>query len=297
MKRSVIQEKLAKFRSARPGITLRSIRARKSAIKSAREMIGGSTMRSWLNRAGVEGVLGLLVISFAVPAPAAEITVLAGMGVVSGVSDLAPAYEKLTGHSVVVRFEQAAAMNEKINSGAPADIAALQPEQVDNFIKQGKMVAGTKTNFAQAGVGVAIKTGAPRPDISTVDAFKNAMINARSIGYSQGGSGLIAAKVMEKLGIADQLKAKTKFINGLPVAEVVAKGDVEIGLQQINVIIPVEGADYIGPLPKELQDTVRFAGGVLTVSKQKELARAFLNFIASADAGPLLRRSAMEPWH
>jgi molybdate transport system substrate-binding protein len=254
-------------------------------------------MRSRLNPATVVGVLGLLAISFAVPAPAAEITVLAGMGVISGVSDLAPAYEKLTGHSVVVRFEQAAAMNEKINSGAPADIAALQPEQVDNFIKQGKMVAGTKTNFAQAGVGVAIKTGASRPDISTLDAFKNAMINAKSIGYSQGGSGLIAAKVMEKLGIADQLKAKTKFINGLPVADVVAKGDVEIGLQQINVIIPVEGADYIGPLPKELQDTVRFAGGVLTVSKQKELARAFLNFIASADAGPLLRRSAMEPWH
>ena len=254
-------------------------------------------MRSWLNPAGVAGALGLLVISCVVPAPAAEITVLAGMGVISGVTDLAPAYERLTGHSVVVRFEQTAAMNEKINSGAPTDIAALQPEQVDNLIKQGKMVAGTKTNFAQAGVGVTVKAGASRPDISTVEAFKNSMIKANSIGYSQGGSGIIAAKVMEKLGIADQLKAKTKFINGAPVAEVVAKGDVEIGLQQINVIIPVEGADYIGPLPKELQDTVRFSAGVLTVSKQKELAKAFLNFIASADAGPLLRRSAMEPWH
>ena len=253
-------------------------------------------MRSWLNPGAVAGALGLL-ISFAVPTHGAEITVLAGMGVISGVTDLAPAFERLTGHSVVVRFEQAAAMNEKINSGAPADIAALQPEQVDNFIKQGKMVAGTKTNFAQAGVGVAIKTGASRPNISTVDAFKNAMINAKSIGYSQAGSGLIAAKVMEKLGIADQLKSKTKFINGLPVAEAVAKGDVEIGLQQINVIIPVEGVDYIGPLPKELQETVRFAAAVLTVSKQKELARAFLNYIASADAGSLLRRSAMEAWH
>ncbi len=254
-------------------------------------------MRSWLNRASVAGAVGLLIASFAAPASSAEITVLAGMGVISGVSDLAPAYEKLTGHSVIVRFEQAAAMNEKINTGAQADIAALQPEQVDNFIKQGKMVDGTKTNFAQAGVGVAVKAGAPRPDISTVEAFKNAMINAKSIGYSQAGSGMIAAKVMEKLGIADQLKPKTKFINGLPVAEAVAKGDVEIGLQQINVIIPVEGADYIGPLPRELQDTVRFSAAVLTASKQKELARAFLNFIASADAGPLLRRSAMEPWH
>jgi len=259
-------------------------------------MSGGNIMRIWSN-AGIAGALGVLVISFAAPAQAGEITVLAGMGVISGVSDLAPAYEKLTGHVVSVRFEQTAAMNQKINSGAQADIAALQPEQVDNLIKQGKMVAGTKTNFAQAGVGIAIKAGASRPDISTVGAFKNAMINAKSIGYSQGGSGIIAAKVMEKLGIADQLKAKTKFINGLPVAEAVAKGDVEIGLQQINVIIPVEGADYIGPLPKELQDTVQFAAAVLTVSKQKELAKAFLNFIASADAGPLLRRSAMEPWH
>jgi molybdate transport system substrate-binding protein len=254
-------------------------------------------MRNGLRPAGIAGALTALVIWFAMPAQAAEITVLAGMGVISGVSDLAPAYEKLTGHTVTVKFEQAAALNAMINSGAQADIAALQPEQVDEFIKQGKMVAGTKTNFAQAGVGVAVKTGASRPDISTVAAFKNAMINAKSIGYSQAGSGLIAAKVMDKLGIADQLKPKTKFINGLPVAEAVAKGEVEIGLQQINVIIPVEGADYIGPLPKELQDTVRFAGGVLTASKQKELARAFLNFIASADAGPLLRRSAMEPWH
>jgi molybdate transport system substrate-binding protein len=254
-------------------------------------------MRSWSTPAGVAGALGLLVVSFTAPAQAAEITVLAGMGVISGVSDLAPAYEKLTGHSVIVRFEQAGAMNQKISSGAQADIAALQPEQVDSFIQQGKMVAGTKTNFAQAGVGVAVKAGAPRPDISTVEGFKNSMMKANSIGYSQAGSGIIAAKVMEKLGIADQLKAKTKFINGLPVAEAVAKGEVEIGLQQINVIIPVEGADYIGPLPKELQDTVRFSAGVLTVSKQKELAKAFLNFIASADAGPLLRRSAMEPWH
>src|SRR5215470_17778774 len=251
-------------------------------------------MRNWSTTMGVAGALGLLIV---VPVQAAEITVLAGMGVISGVSDLAPAYEKLTGHTVTVRFEQAAAMNQKINSGAQADVAALQPEQVDNFIQQGKMVAGTKTNFAQAGVGVAIKTGASRPDISTVDAFKNAMINAKSIGYSQGGSGLIAAKVMEKLGIADQLKTRTKFIDGLPVAEVVAKGDVEIGLQQINVIIPVEGVDYIGPLPKELQQTVQFAAAVLTASKDKNLARAFLNYIASADAGPLLRRSAMEPWH
>ena len=251
-------------------------------------------MKRWpMAVVGLVGMLGLL----AGPVQAAEITVLGGMGVVSGLHDLAPAFEKMTGHKVIVRFVQTADINQKINSGAPADIAALQPQQVDAFIKDGKMVAGTKTNFVQAGVGVAVKTGARRPDISTVEAFKTAMLKAKSIGYSRGGSGLISAQVMEKLGIADQLKAKTKFIDGIPVAEVVAKGEVEIGLQQINVILPVKGADYIGPLPKELQETVKFSAGVLTTSKQPEVAKAFLRFIASAEAAPLLRKSGMEPWH
>ena len=227
---------------------------------------------------------------------AAEITVLAGMGVVSGVRDLGTAFERMTGHKVIVRFEQTADLIKLINASVPADIAALQPLQVDAFIKDGKMVAGTKTNFAQAGVGIAVKSGARKPDISTVDAFKAAMLNAKSIGYSQGGSGIISAQVMQKLGIADQLKAKTKLIDGIPVAEVVAKGEVEIGLQQINVILPVKGADYIGPLPKELQETVKFSAAVLTVSKQSEVAKAFLKFIASAEAAPAIRKSAMEPW-
>jgi len=251
-------------------------------------------MKRWpMAVVGLVGMLGLL----AGPVQAAEITVMGGMGVVSGLHDLAPAFEKMTGHKVIVRFVQTADINQKINSGAQADIAALQSQQVDAFIKDGKMVAGTKTNFAQAGVGVAVKTGAQRPDISTVEAFKTAMLKAKSIGYSRGGSGLISAQAMEKLGIADQLKAKTKFIDGIPVAEVVAKGEVEIGLQQINVILPVKGADYIGPLPKELQETVKFSAGVLTTSKQPEVAKAFLRFIASAEAAPLLRKSGMEPWH
>jgi molybdate transport system substrate-binding protein len=189
----------------------------------------------------------LLGLSGERPAQAAEITVLAGMGIVSGVRDLAPAFEKATGHKVVVVFEQTPVLNRMIDTGAPADIAAVQPQQVEALIKQGKMVAGTHTNFAQAGVGVAVKAGAPKPDIGTVAAFKAAMLNAKSIGYSRGGSGNIAADVMVKLGIADQLKARTQFIENRPVAEAVAKGEVEVGLQQINVIIPVAGADYIGP--------------------------------------------------
>ncbi len=253
-------------------------------------------MTKWSTPAAVAGVIGALALLGSIQVPAAEITVLAGMGNVSGLRDLGPAFEQMTGNKVIVSFEQAPVMNQKINSGTLADIAALQPSQLDAYIKEGKIVPGTHTNFSQAGVGVAVKAGAPKPDISTPEAFKVAMLRATSIGYSRGGSGLIAAKVMENLGIADELKARTKFIDGTPVAEAVAKGDVEVGLQQINVILPVAGADYVGPLPGNLQETVKFAAGVLAVSKEPAAAKAFLKFIASPEAGPLLRKSGMEPW-
>ena len=228
---------------------------------------------------------------------AAEITVVAGMGNVSGVNDLAPAFEKASGHKVMVRFVQAADLPAFIDANTPADVIAAGPEALAGFLAKGKVVAGTRVDFAKAGVGVSVKAGAPKPNIATVEAFKTAMLDAKSIGYSNGGSGNIAAKVMEKLGIATQLKDRTKFINGRLVAEDVAKGEIEIGIQQINVLVPVPGADYVGPLPGELQDYVLFSLGVLAVSKEPEAAKAFQRFAAAPEAAPILRKSHMEPWH
>jgi molybdate transport system substrate-binding protein len=179
-----------------------------------------------------------LALSGGLPAQAAEITVLGGMGVVSAIRDLAPAFEQKTGHKVIISQEQIPTMNEKIGSGAPADVAAIAPYAAAEWTAKGKIVAGTATNFAQAGVGVAVKAGAPKPDISTVAAFKAAMLAAKSIGYSRGGSGNVAARVMEKLGIADELKARTQFIDGRPVAEDVAKGLVEVGCSRSTSSFP-----------------------------------------------------------
>jgi molybdate transport system substrate-binding protein len=228
---------------------------------------------------------------------AAEITVLAGMGNVSGIRDLAPAFERASGHKVMVRFVPTADLPGLIDSNAPADVVTAGPEAIDGFIAKGKVAAGTRVDFGRAGVGVSVKAGAAKPDIANVEAFKRAMLNAKSIGYSNGGSGNIAAKVMEKLGIAAQLKDRTKFINGRPVAEAVANGEVEVGIQQINVLLPVPGADYVGPLPGELQDYVLFSLGVLTVSKQQDVAKAFQKFAAAPESAALLRKSSMEPWH
>jgi molybdate transport system substrate-binding protein len=229
---------------------------------------------------------------------AAEITVLAGMGNVSGINDLAPAFERASGHKVVVRFVPAGDLPGVVNSNAPADVLTTGPRAIDDFIAGGKVVAGTRVDFGKAGVGVSVKAGAPKPDIGNVEAFKRAMLNAKSIGYSSGGfgSGSIAAKAMEKLGIAAQLKDRTKFIDGRPVAEAVANGEVEVGIQQINVLLPVPGADYVGPLPGELQDYVLFSLGVLAVSKQQDAAKAFQAFAIAPESAALLRKSSMEPW-
>src|SRR5712671_7529311 len=149
---------------------------------------------------------------------------------------------------------------------------------------------------SRAGIGVAVRACAPKPDISSADAFKRSMLAAKSVAYSRAGaSGLYAAKLMERLGIADEMKSRTRLVDGVPVAEVVAEGEAEIGMQQINVILPIAGADYVGPLPAELQGYVDFAVGVLAVSKQPAAAQAMVEFMSSPEAAPLIRKSGMEP--
>jgi molybdate transport system substrate-binding protein len=245
--------------------------------------------------AAVAGFLGVLGVMTHAPARAAEIVVLTNLGVVSAVRDLAPAFERASGHKVIVSFELGSAMMQKINSNAPADLVTQTPDVIDSLIKQGKVV-GERVDFARAGIGVAVKAGAPKPDIGSADAFKRSMLAAKSIAYSRAGaSGVYVANLMERLGIADQVKDKVKLVDGVPVAELVAKGNVEIGMQQINVILPVAGIDYVGPLPSELQSYVVFASGILAVSKAPEAALAMARFMAAPEAGPLIRKSGMEP--
>jgi molybdate transport system substrate-binding protein len=184
---------------------------------------------------------------------------------------------------------------QKVNSNAAADLVTHYPETIDDLITQGKVV-GSRVDFARAGVGVAVKAGAPKPDISTPEAFRRAMLAAKSIAYARtGASGVIAAKVIERLGLAEQLKDKTKLVDGIPVAEVVARDEAEIGMQQINVILPVAGADYVGPLPAELHGYVDFAVGVLAVSKEYDATQELVKFMSSPEAVLLIRKSGMEP--
>jgi molybdate transport system substrate-binding protein len=246
-------------------------------------------MTKWTNALGCLAVLGVLGHG---AAQAAEITILGGMGVISGVRDLAAGFQSATGHKVNAVFEPN--VMAKVNAGAPADIVALNPPAIDDLIKGGKIV-GARVDFARAGIGVAVKAGAPKLDLGTVDAFKRAMLNATSIGYSTAGSGLMVAKIMQDLGLTEPLKARTKFLDGFPAAEAVARGEVEIALQQVNVILPVAGAELGGVLPAELQQYNAFAAGVLAVSKEKEVATAMVKFMGAPENAALVRKSGMEP--
>jgi molybdate transport system substrate-binding protein len=239
-------------------------------------------------------LLGALAAWASTPAQAAEITILVNQGALSGVRDLAAGYEKATGHKVVIDFVGLPEQAEKIKTDAPGDLVVNFMPAFDELIKAGKVI-GPVIEFARAGNGVAVKAGAPKPDISTAEGFKQAMLNAKSIGHSNGGTGPYNTRLFQKLGIYDRIKDKIKIITGKPVAVAVAEGEVEIGIQQTNVIQPVAGTTYLGPLPPELIEYGHFGVAVRNVSKNEAVARDLIKFITSPEAAALLRKSAMEP--
>jgi molybdate transport system substrate-binding protein len=240
------------------------------------------------------GLLGTLGICSLQPAAAAELTVLLNQATQSGVRELAAAFEKATGNKVVVSFQGGPALNEKINAG-DGDLASLGLGQFEEFVKNGKIAGDSVTEYARVGNGVTVKTGAPKPDISTPDAFKRAMLEAKSIGHSNAGTGPFNTRLFQKLGIYDQIKDKIKIVTGGFVARAVADGEVEIGIQQTNVIQPFPGTDYVGPLPAELMEYGRFGVGMLTTSQHPDEARAFIRFMVDPANAALLKKAAMEP--
>src|SRR2546427_9267129 len=228
------------------------------------------------------------------PARAAEITILVNQGALSGVRDLAAGFEKASGHKVVIDFVGLPEQAEKINTDAPGDVVVNFMPAFEDLIKRNKVV-GSVVEFARAGNGVAVKAGAPKPDISTAEGFKQAMLNAKSIGNSNAGTGPYNTRLFQKLGIYDQIKDKIKIVQGKPVAVAVADGEVEIGIQQTNVIQPVAGTQYLGPLPPDLIEYGHFGVAVRNVSKNQDVARELIKIMTSPPASALLRKTAMEP--
>jgi molybdate transport system substrate-binding protein len=224
----------------------------------------------------------------------AQIKILSGGAMRSLMLDVAPLFERASGTKVDIRFALTSVLQKEIEDGAVFDVALLPRPELDALAQAGKIAAGTQTDVTRSAVGLAVRAGAPKPDIGTVDAFKRTLLAAKSVGYSDGPSGAYIANLFERLGIADAMKPKAKLTSRL-VAEIVAEGEAEVGMQQIVAILPVKGAELVGPLPSELQNIIVYAAGLAAGSTQSGAARTFIAFMAMPEVVDLIRAKGMEP--
>jgi molybdate transport system substrate-binding protein len=211
-------------------------------------------------------------------------------------SDLGPQFERASGYKPVVVTDVAAVMKRRIESGEPFDLAVLVDFQADDLIKAGKLLADTRADVMKAGIGVAVKRGAPKPDIGTVEAFKRTLLDAKSITYlKEGASTIYLDRLFAQLGIAEALRAKTVKPETETVSERVAQGEVELGIIVIPNILSVAGAELVGPLPPEVQSYIVFTAAVSAQSAHQQAARDLIKLLTSPATVPLLKAKGMEP--
>jgi len=240
------------------------------------------------------GVAAVLSVS---SAGAAEIKVLASNGVKSALEELAPAFERDTGNKLVIAFGLAAALKRQIEAGEAFDVAILTSAGIEDLAKQGKIDGASRAPIARSGVGIGIKKGGPRPDIGTAEAFKRTMLSAKSITWAkEGQSGIYFAGLLEKIGIAEQMKPKVvPAASGVEVGKLVAGGQVELGVILVNELMAAPGVEVLGPLPAELQNYTVFHAGVGAGSKDSSAAKALIKFLTAPSAGAVFKAKGQEP--
>jgi molybdate transport system substrate-binding protein len=244
----------------------------------------------------------VLTTALAIPsnAFASEIKVLCTQALTGAMEKLGPQFERETGNKLVLSYGATGGLLNRVKNGEAADVVIVTAPALDSVVKLGKIVEQGRTAIAQTGVGIAIRRGAPRPDISSADALKRTLLAAKSIAYSDpaggGASGIVFAQVVEKLGIAEQLKPKTKLVAaGGSSGALAASGEAEIAVQMISELMPVAGAEVVGPLPPGLQSLTVFSAGVSASAANPAAARQLILFLSSPAAAPVLREAGLEP--
>jgi len=251
----------------------------------------GSAMRALV-------ALNLLVAGVA---QAAELKVMNSGGFATAYLDLIPEFERATGNTVTTAWGPSMgttpdAIPARLQRGEPVDAVIMVGYALGDLIKQGKILADSRIDLARSKIGMVVRAGAPKPDISSIEAFKQALIAAKSIAYSDSASGVyVSTELFQRLGIADELRAKSKEIKGERVGNVVARGEAEIGFQQISELLPVRGIDLVGPLPPELQKITVFSAGIAVNAKDPRAAKALLDFLASPAAIAAIKKSGLDP--
>jgi molybdate transport system substrate-binding protein len=233
------------------------------------------------------------------PAAAAEIKVLTAGAFKQVLVALLPDFERTSGHKVVVENDTVGALTKRIEGGETFDLAVLTPAAVDALASKGKLVSGSRANLARVGIGVVVKEGAPKPDVGSLAAFKQALLAAKSVAYidpaAGGSSGIYVAGLLDKLGIAAEVKPKAKLIPGGAVAEHVARGEAELGIHQISEILPVKGVTLVGPLPADIQNYTVYAAALGAQAKESDAAKALLKALSGPAAAEVLKSKGMEP--
>jgi len=231
-------------------------------------------------------------------ADAADMKILTAGAMKAVVLELVPAFEKETGHKAVIDNDTAGGLARRIEGGEAFDLAVITPGVINDLAAKGKIVAGSRVNVARVGVGVVVKEGAPLPDVSNVEAFKRALIGAKTVAYidpaSGGSSGIYLTGLFDKLGIAAEIKPKAKLKQGGYVADLIASGEAELGLHQISEILPVKGVKLVGPLPAEIQNYTTYAAAVGADARQPDAARALVKLLTGPAAESVLKARGME---
>jgi molybdate transport system substrate-binding protein len=234
-------------------------------------------------------------------ASAAEVRVMISGGLTAAYNALVPEFERSTGHKVLTAYGPSMgttvnAIPIRLERGEPADVLIMVGYALGDLVTKGKVIADSRVDLVKSPIGIAVKSGALRPDISSAESIKRALLAAKSIAYSDSASGVyVSTEMFAKLGIADEMKDKAKKIPATPVGEIVARGDAEIGFQQISELRPVAGIDIVGPLPDALQNITVFSAGIASVSKEPDAGRALIKFLASPAARDTIVKSGMEP--
>ena len=244
------------------------------------------------------GFVCLLAVANA--AQAAEIKVMSGIGMQAIMEDLGPKFERATRHKLAITFATQGEVVKRVQGGETADVIVIPRSGIDGLVKDGKAAAGDVTNVARSGIGVAIRKGAPKPDISSPEALKRTLLAAKSITYpapAQGAAtGIHFAKVLDRLGIASEMKPKTVFLSEVGLNGVlVAKGEAEIAVAQIQDLVPVTGIEIIGPLPGDLQGTIVFSAAIMGSAKDVAASKALVDFLRTPEAAAVIKAKGLEP--
>jgi molybdate transport system substrate-binding protein len=242
----------------------------------------------------------LTILTFATAASAQEVRVMTSGGLTAAYLAIVPDFERTTGQKIVTAFGASLggapdSIPSRIQRGEPVDVVILAAEALDELIRQGKIVSGSRVDLARSRIGMAVRRGAPKPDISTVEGLKRTLLHAKSIAYSASASGVyLSTELFPRLGISEQIKSKSRRIESERVGAVVARGDAEIGFQQISELLGVPGIEFVGPLPNDVQRVTIFSAGVSVSASDPDRARTLIAFLKSPAATAAMKKSGLE---